>query len=255
MKIVSLNVYGGKVFDPLMEYLAKRRDTDVFCFQEVFHTDSDRTVDAQGYQLNLLRELKNVLDDHVPFFAAECGGLDMVGEQVDFPLRFGSAMFVRKGQIAVEYGTHFVHGEYTEKPRDGNENMPRVLQYVELREGVRVYTVAHFHGLWNGQGKGDSDERRAQSHKVRGFMNSRAVPLILCGDFNLDPGTESLGIISHGFQNLIAGYGITSTRSSLYTKPGKFADYAIVSPTLDVTRFAVPDVAVSDHLPLELTIS
>ncbi len=53
-------------------------------------------------------------------------------------------------------------------------------------------------------------------------------------------------------RNLIKEHGITSTRSHHYTKPVKFADYAIVSKDLDVIKFEVLQDPVSDHLPLLL---
>ena len=37
MKLITLNVWGGKVFEPLMDFFKKRAgDTDIFCLQEVF---------------------------------------------------------------------------------------------------------------------------------------------------------------------------------------------------------------------------
>ena len=55
-----------------------------------------------------------------------------------------------------------------------------------------------------------------------------------------------------GLRNLIAEFGVASTRTSLYTGPERFADYVFVSPGVDVSAFrALPD-EVSDHAPLML---
>ena len=75
---------------------------------------------------------------------------------------------------------------------------------------------------------------------------------ILCGDFNLLPNTESLAILSEDMKNLVKDFDITSTRSKLYTKPEKFADYILVSPDVSVKKFTVMQDEVSDHLPLLL---
>ncbi len=58
-------------------------------------------------------------------------------------------------------------------------------------------------------------------------------------------------------KNLITEYNIKSTRSKLYRKYGEmnFADYAIISPEIQVQSFEVPYCEVSDHLPLILTIA
>ncbi len=55
-----------------------------------------------------------------------------------------------------------------------------------------------------------------------------------------------------GLRNLIKEYGITSTRTSFYTKPEKFADYMLVSPGVEVKDFKVLPDEVSDHSPLYL---
>lgn len=73
------------------------------------------------------------------------------------------------------------------------------------------------------------------------------------GDFNLLPESESLKKFEEfGLRNLIKEYGITSTRSSLYQKEEKYADYAFVSKDIEVQEFAVLPDEVSDHLPLSL---
>ncbi len=38
MKIITLNIWGGKVFEPLMNFFKEHaEDTDIFCLQEVFN--------------------------------------------------------------------------------------------------------------------------------------------------------------------------------------------------------------------------
>jgi endonuclease/exonuclease/phosphatase family metal-dependent hydrolase len=84
------------------------------------------------------------------------------------------------------------------------------------------------------------------------FQNDK----LLIGDYNLNPDTESLKKLEeHGLVNLISAHGVTSTRSSHYTKEGKYADYALLSPTVQVEKFEVLADEVSDHLPLHLTVS
>ncbi len=53
-------------------------------------------------------------------------------------------------------------------------------------------------------------------------------------------------------RNLNSEYHITSTRSSLYTKEIKFADYILVSPEIEIINLQALKEEVSDHLPLEL---
>lgn len=55
-----------------------------------------------------------------------------------------------------------------------------------------------------------------------------------------------------GLRNLIKEHGITSTRTSLYTKEEKFADYVLIGPGIQVTNFEVLPDEVSDHAPLRI---
>ena len=57
---------------------------------------------------------------------------------------------------------------------------------------------------------------------------------------------------SAGLRNLVAEFGVTSTRTSLYTRPEPFADYVFVSDGIHVRDFRVLTDEVSDHAPLLL---
>jgi endonuclease/exonuclease/phosphatase family metal-dependent hydrolase len=57
-----------------------------------------------------------------------------------------------------------------------------------------------------------------------------------------------------GCRDLIKEYGITSTRTSLYPKPNKFADYVFVSKGIEIVDFKILSDEISDHTPLELEI-
>jgi endonuclease/exonuclease/phosphatase family metal-dependent hydrolase len=129
----------------------------------------------------------------------------------------------------------------------------RNLQFATVDGPAGPLSVVNFHGLWNGLGKGDSDERIAQSRRIIDFLRGRREPLVLCGDFNLLPETESLRMLeSAGLRNLVAEFGVRSTRTSLYRRPERFADYVFVSDGIDVGDFRVLPDEVSDHAPLLL---
>ena len=68
----------------------------------------------------------------------------------------------------------------------------------------------------------------------------------------MDLDTESMKVLEKGMRNLVKDYGVTSTRSHFYKKRGKFADYILVSPEVEVKDFKVLQESVSDHLPLYL---
>lgn len=254
MKLVSLNIWAGREFGPLMKYvLDQASDTDIFCFQEVFDTPTSRKVVSEHYRANIYSELQKALPNHTGYFAPVQDGCGFNG-QIDYPIQWGLAMFVRRSLNVDSTGEIYLFGSRNSR-KDDNSSMPRNLQYVHFDVGGQDYTVAHFHGLWNGRGKTDTEDRFKQSRKAKRFLDGVKGKKIVCGDFNLLPDTQSLSILEKGFINLIKTHGITTTRSSLYQKPEKHADYILVSSDVNVEGFAVPQIEVSDHLPMELKFS
>ncbi|MDP3727874.1 MAG: hypothetical protein Q8R18_00310 [bacterium] len=251
MKLISLNTWAGKEFDPLMAYVSTSH-ADFFCFQEIYSTPTLATRVGKCYRANLFEELAKRLPEHTGYFAGVQE--DWCDGSIDFEVEVGLAMFVRNGLKINDIGERFIFGSHNSLLGD-NTSMPRNLQYISFNMGGQDYTLAHLHGLWNGRGKTDTKERLRQSHIIKEFLDQARGKKILCGDFNLLPETRSLSLIEEDLINLIRAYDITTTRSSLYLKPLKFADYTFVSPDVLVEHFVVPQIDVSDHLPMELTFS
>ena len=82
------------------------------------------------------------------------------------------------------------------------------------------------------------------------------------GDFNLMPDTKSINLFENsGYRNLIKEFDIKETRNRFAWDTFKndpdyvqqhFADYCFVSKDINVKSFEVPDIEVSDYLPLVL---
>lgn len=251
MKLISLNIWAGREFDELIKFLRSNADdTDVFCFQEVFDNSAQRKWINEFYRADIFSMIKKELPDHEGYFAPAQDFCDFEGS-IDYEISWGIAMFIKKSLKIKKTGDFFIKGHRNSKGED-NKTIPRNLQYVVLTVDGREYTIAHFHGLWNGTGKTDTDERIEQSKKVKSFTDNVENKLILCGDFNLLPDTQSLLLLEEKLINLIKKYGIKTTRSKLYERPGKFADYVLVSQDIKIEKFEVPDVCASDHLPMIL---
>lgn len=134
-------------------------------------------------------------------------------------------------------------------------NHARNIQYVTVQTSNGPLTVVNFHGLWNGKGKTDTEDRMNQSKNILEFIKNLQGEHVLCGDFNLLPNTKSIAVLENaGLQNLIKRFGITSTRTSHYTKPDKYADYVFVTNEIKVKDFKVLPEEVSDHHALYLEI-
>jgi len=239
MKLITLNTWGGVVHKPLLEFLATNKDLDIFCFQEIFHDTPEEKVKEMTSKVarDLFADIEAVLPDHKGYFRPSLENY------------YGIAVFVRKDISVKKEGDIPVYSSGDEKRGYHSRN----LQYIEIAEGDESLTIAHVHGLWNGNGKTDTESRLEQSKKIKAFMDSVSGPKILCGDFNLLPDTESLKMLEPGLRNLIKDYGITCTRTSFYTRStDKYADYMLVSPDIKVIDFKVLPDEVSDHSALLL---
>lgn len=245
MKLITLNAWGGVVHEPLLEFIKKySTDIDIFCFQEVFSGE----VTARSYlgkvQLNIFSDMQNILTDfngyHAPAQEGDVGGL---------------AIFVKKS-ITFNKIEHIVVFEESnvgmEETDERYFSMGRDLQRLEFSNSGKTYTVLNFHGMWVAVGKGDTEKRIEQSEKIRKIFDESKGAKILCGDLNQVPSTKSMEILNEGNRNLIQEYKIDSTRSALYKKSEKFADYVIVSRDVEVKDFKTLKEEVSDHLPLYL---
>lgn len=257
-KIISLNTWSGQAFPQLVKFISEHAsDTDVFCFQEVFHTTSDIIVD-HGARTNLFHELCQLLPNHTGYPAFGEGGYDINAGKVDFHLEWGLATFVHKNINLLDQQNHLVF-QFEEDLAENYGKQHRHAHVLKIgKPGHNPITVINFHGLWKRSfGKNDSPERLQQSKKLLEIISKQQeTPIVLTGDFNLDPHTESLSLLKQNLRDLISEYGITSTRSSIYTKPGRFADYAFVSPQLQIESFEVPqEITASDHLPLIIKVS
>lgn len=248
MKLISLNTWGGRGGkENLLAFFDRNKDVDVFCLQEVWnggHEMIGRVAGGTpliGVVPSMFDELGKVLENHSPYFRPH------------FKDYYGLAMFVKKSLKLREEGEIFVYKDkgYIYEEEVGNH--ARNLQYATIETDKGLRTILNFHGLWNGRGKTDSDERLLQSNNIVRFLENLSNPHVLCGDFNLRPDTTSLKKLEDSkMRNLIKEYGITSTRSSFYKKAERFADYTFVSNGVTVKDFKMLPDEISDHLAMYL---
>lgn len=239
MKLITLNIWGGHVRDPLLKFVSAHRETDIFCLQEVYHNAQKKiSNDEREVSLNIFSEIHSLLPEHQPFFRPVVQGT------------YGIGMFVKKGIKILDEEEIAIH-ENPAYPGNGPTHS-RNLQWVRCQIGKKTFTIINVHGLWNGRGKTDSPERLAQSQKIKDFLDTVKTARILCGDLNLRPDTQSVQILERGIKNLIQHFNIQSTRTSLYPKEERFADYILTSPEIIIHNFEVLKDEVSDHSPLFL---
>ncbi|WP_051068045.1 endonuclease/exonuclease/phosphatase family protein [Octadecabacter antarcticus] len=117
--------------------------------------------------------------------------------------------------------------------------------------------MAHFHGLRDAGGKGDTPARADQAKRAMTLLSAIALPqhnIILAGDFNVLPDSEALAIFADwSLRDLV---GRQDTRTAIYPKDIRHANYMMVTASVDVRSFDVPaDPVVSDHRPMISTVN
>jgi len=255
MKLITLNTWGGRAGrKSLLDFFEKYKDVDVFCLQEIWsapyehlegHSAGGLAINHEQIMTRGMQEISETLPDHLSYFHPH--HLD----------NYGLQMLVANNLDVMEDGEVFVYKHKGYVPDGDVGNHARNIQYVSLDLLGKLITIINFHGLWDEKAKGkiDTENRKNQSKKIVEFVEKLSNDVILCGDFNLLPDTESIAILERaGLRNLIKEYNITSTRTSFYTKPEKHADYVFVSKGIDVKTFKVLPDEVSDHFALFLEI-
>ncbi|MEK7101701.1 MAG: endonuclease/exonuclease/phosphatase family protein [Patescibacteria group bacterium] len=255
MRIISLNTWGGRAGkEGLLSFFKKHADTtDIFCLQEIWSAAYDHldghlaggvAIDNSKIMTRGLQEISEALPNHETFFTP------LVDDN------YGLLMLIHKTYRVLKRGEFFVYKQrgYISTVDVGDHARP--IQYVTALLNNRPITVINFHGLWNGKDKGDSADRLEQSKKILEFMKNLRTPFILCGDFNLLPDTESIKMFEDaGLRNLIREFGVTSTRTSFYTKSeDKHANYTFISGDVELKDFKVLPDEVSDHAPLLIEV-
>lgn len=253
MRIISLNTWGGRAGkENLLEFFRTHADTDIFCLQEIWsapyaHLEGRLAggvpLRNENIMVHAVREISAELPNHKTFFHPHVGD------------NYGLFMVIKKEFEVVNEGDVFVYKQRGFISNEDAGNHARNIQYVTVISNNQPVTIINFHGLWNGKGKTDTEDRIQQSKNILEFTKNIQNPFVLCGDFNLLPDTESLRMFENaGLRNLVREHGVTSTRTSFYTKPEKFADYVFISKDIPLKNFKVLSDEVSDHAPLLIDV-
>lgn len=236
MRLITLNTWGGRINKPLLDFIEKNKDIDIFCFQEMNNNASDETVESSEEDKNLFSHIQDKLPEFTGYFSPQVPGT-------------GHAIFIRKyfNVDRIELHPILAEHEIVNMP----DPFPRILQVLHLKDiNLSVY---NFHGVPKGEKK-DNPVRDLQTNRVMEIINKDKNFKIIVGDFNLNPDTRAIATFEANFANQIKESGYTTTRNSHYNKLKEFpfADYIFTSPEIKVLEFKVLNDEVSDHLPLYL---
>jgi len=261
MKITFLNTWNGIRNKEYLEFMrTKVQSEDILCLQEVssFHTDK---IGKNGALLHAWEITRTAMHNHVGFHAVRQSTWD--DDDLREPSPWGLVLFIPHTISILEYREIFILG-HRNSAQDTlhGADLPVLLQASKINHNQKNLWIINIHGYYagNGFGKYDTQERITQSQGIVDFIKTLSGDIILGGDFNLNPDTESIAMIEKAdLRNLITEFKIPSTRTAHYPEEKRakwpHADYVFVSRNIDVISFSVDiNSPVSDHAPMYLEI-
>jgi len=240
MKLVQLNVWAGRLEFQLDHFLQAEKP-DIVCLQEAVSFDKSPgtgfflTTDA----IQNTCQLKHIAFSPILSFGY-MGGVARFGNGIlsRLPITESETVFTH-----LEHKSDFVWGGHS-------SNIRNFVHAVVEVDGKSCHVLTH-HGYWISEHKNGNETTTAQMHQLTTYIKKLKGPIILTGDFNLVPGSESLKELNHLLSNLSVEYGLKTTRTSL-TKKTEVCDYIFVNDEVKVKSFKASDEVVSDHQALIL---
>ncbi len=264
MKLLSLNVALFEQNNAQLADFIQAQQPDILCLQEVTKKIDeqaksefisqpaiDQASPALAYNFFApIWVMENFNKDNFhgdEHFQFELGGWAELGNYVRsrFPISQGKNVFV---QNEFSYVT-----DWSCWPEDD----VRAVQVTDIDLPETKLRILNYHGIWS-RDKLGTDLTLQACHKIKQLALEVDYPAIICGDFNLFPDTDSMQVFADQFESLVDTYKIKTTRpqsNELSAHNRNIVDYVLVSKGVKVSDFAVPDVAVSDHLPLVVEFS
>jgi endonuclease/exonuclease/phosphatase family metal-dependent hydrolase len=229
VKIIFLNCWEGKLLEPLKQFIEiQKADTDVFCLQEA----------PSNVQTAFDEVLKSYSKVSAERARSGAPGKDFAPAQVTY----------------IRAGIEVVSSSQVSDASDSGLGL-----YTELSVGTKPVHLLNLHGIPH-PGKLDTPARIKQSQTFIDFFKNKVGTRIIGGDLNVLPETQSVQMFENsGYRDLINEYGIKTTRNRLVWErfpdnPLYYSDYIFMDRNTTVRNFTVPDMEISDHLPLILEI-
>jgi len=247
IKFIQINIFKGKYLDSLIAYLTQE-DPDFIAMQEVTSRGFNLTDDKGA---NLFEELRKRL------------GMDGVYHG-DLKLRddpqstFGNAVFSKHKILSSNVVILKTSEPVTLEELDGEsaaEIRPLISRHL-LAARIELFgkeiEIMSWHGAWTAPPV-DTAETLRQSRLVANYLNSLRVPFILGGDLNNTPDSKTVSLINKVANNLMLGSSVVQTTHPKIHKiapRGYLIDYIFTSKDIKMIKIGVPQITVSDHLPV-----
>lgn len=239
MRLLQLNVWGGRL-EPQVGDLLDAERPDIVCLQEAISFGSQGT--------GLFITIEDIQSRFkLPYLS--------FGPVFSFAYMKGTARFgncilskypIKKTEIVFTYLEHkedFMWGE-------DSSNIRNFVHGVVDIHGKPLNILTH-HGYWVREHKNGTPETLEQTAQIAEYVRQLEGPVVLTGDFNLTPHSQSIEQINAVLENLTLTHELKTTRTGLTSKT-EACDFIFVNGQINVKRFAALDKVASDHKALVL---
>lgn len=238
MKIISANVWGGRLESQILSFV-REQQPDILCLQEL--------IDIKGGKSAMFASLEEIQEAAQAeyTFMSPVFSMNYMTRKADF----GNCI-ISKYPI-VNKKTIFTGKEYAEDFDFLHRNADmRNLQLADIQtpDGEIVHVLNH-HGHHINQHKNGDAETMRQCGIIASEITKLNGKVVVCGDFNLAPHSESLEQINALLTNLPVKNKLVTTRNQL-THKSEVCDYIFVSEDVSVDSFEASEEIISDHKAL-----
>jgi endonuclease/exonuclease/phosphatase family metal-dependent hydrolase len=240
MKIIQANIWGGKLGQQIIDFL-RAENPDFVCMQEVNDLKG-----RAGYKFfATLDEIKEAANFSEAFMSPTYSSRYMERE-----LEYGNAILSKFPIVSAK--TVFTRGQYKRNfdivQDDGNI---RNLQVATVEVDGKTLNILNHHGHHILGTKAGNDETLRQMQVIADTLDTIDGPIILCGDFNLAPDSQSITIINNKLDNLSLATKLQRTYNQ-FSVVDEVCDYIFVNDQVKVQRFEMSEQLISDHKALIL---
>jgi endonuclease/exonuclease/phosphatase family metal-dependent hydrolase len=240
MKMIQLNVWGGKLGQQIIDFV-KAEKPDFICMQEVNDLKG-----RSGYKFfATLEEIR-----HGAGLAEKFMSPTYSARYMERKLSYGNAILSRLPFDSTR--TIFTYREFIDDfdvERDGGNI--RNLQVATVNADGKTLNILNHHGYHIvGTKDGDAETMR-QMRIIADVIKGLEGPVIMCGDFNLAPKSKSLELINKELTNLSIRSGLKRTYNRL-SAVHEVCDYIFVNDDIKVRSFKMSNGLLSDHKALIL---
>ena len=244
IKVVSINVYvGGRIWHSLVDFI-KSEKPDILLLQEVFNGNNK----SLPNHYRTYEEFKNLGFKSSAFEQAfvyeDENGLNPEGNAVfsKFEIISSEMFALNDAEFAVSY-------------KDIPENwpvLPRIAQLCKVDVSGTEVNIVNVQGVWDLAGDNPSEARQqmisAILDKTNGLNN-----VIIAGDTNANINNPLLRRLEVAYKPVFGSELKSTFNMKRKTNPGyatAAVDLMFVSQDIKVITKEVPQVDISDHLPL-----